>query len=289
VPTDPDSASSPDSAASPGGGSSPGGDAASPGERTPIYNADPVASPEPDAETEPDADLIPAATVLLLRDADGADGAGGAADNGDAGIEVLMLRRNSKIAFGGMWVFPGGRVDEHEVIADDVVASARAAAAREVHEESGLVIEPSALVEWSYWVPPPMPSMNLKGPRRRFSTWFFATPAPVGDVAIDHGEIHEHRWLSPQEAMAQHRGREIELAPPTWISLHQLSVHRSVADAMAWAATAHSEEFRTKPIAKDPTTIAWAGDVAYVDGKADDPGPRHRLIMEPDGWQYLRD
>ena len=51
-----------------------------------------------------DIPLVAAATVLLLR------------DNTDAGLEVLMLRRNSKIAFGGMWVFPGGRVD-----ADDVV------------------------------------------------------------------------------------------------------------------------------------------------------------------------
>ena len=38
---------------------------------------------------------IPAATVVLLRDA-------------DDGIEVLMLKKNSKITVGGMWVFPGG-------------------------------------------------------------------------------------------------------------------------------------------------------------------------------------
>ena len=39
--------------------------------------------------------LIPAATAIVVRD-------------GDEGIEALMLRRNSKLAFaGGMWVFPG--------------------------------------------------------------------------------------------------------------------------------------------------------------------------------------
>ena len=42
--------------------------------------------------------LIPASTVVLLRD-------------GELGVEVLMLRKNSKITFGGMWVFPGGKID----------------------------------------------------------------------------------------------------------------------------------------------------------------------------------
>ena len=54
-----------------------------------------------------------AATVILLRDA------------GD-GLETLMLRRNSKIVFGGMWVFPGGRIDDadwHDVDASDELAA----------------------------------------------------------------------------------------------------------------------------------------------------------------------
>lgn len=222
-----------------------------------------------------DVELIPAATVLLLRD----EGAGG--------LEVLMLRRNSKLAFGGMWVFPGGRVDDHEMV-DDVLASARTAAAREVQEETGLLVGADGLLTWSYWVPPPMPSIPTKGPRRRFSTWFFVSPAPLGEVAIDHGEIHEDRWLSPLAALDQHGQGEIELAPPTWVTLRQLSVHRSVADAMAWAASNEPEEFRTRPIARKPLTIAWAGDAAYLDGRFDRPGPRHRLVMEPGGWIYER-
>jgi len=43
--------------------------------------------------------MRPAATVLLLREVGGE-------------LEVLMMRRDARIAFmGGMWVFPGGRVD----------------------------------------------------------------------------------------------------------------------------------------------------------------------------------
>ncbi|MEM7274369.1 MAG: NUDIX hydrolase [Actinomycetota bacterium] len=222
-----------------------------------------------------DHELIPAATVLLLRD-------------DPAGLEVLMLKRNSKIAFGGMWVFPGGRVDDDEMVPDDVVASARAAAVREVEEETGLQIEADALTTWSYWVPPPMPAMKTAGPRRRFSTWFFVTAAPTGEVAIDHGEIHDDRWLAPAAALEQHRAGEIELAPPTWITLNQLAGHDTVADAVAWAAATDAEEFRTKPIGKDPITIAWAGDVAYDGGRPEDDGPRHRLLLDPDGWRYLR-
>ena len=41
----------------------------------------------------------PAATVVLIRD-------------GEQGLEVLLARRSSQLAFhGGAWVFPGGLVD----------------------------------------------------------------------------------------------------------------------------------------------------------------------------------
>ena len=66
--------------------------------------------------------LRPAATVMLVRDVDA------------GGIEVLMVRRAAAAAFaGGMYVFPGGRVDEadgEEAVAafvdglDDATASA---------------------------------------------------------------------------------------------------------------------------------------------------------------------
>ncbi|MDH3678858.1 MAG: NUDIX hydrolase [Acidimicrobiia bacterium] len=223
-----------------------------------------------------DDELIPAATVLLIRD-------------GPDGPEVLMLRRNSRIAFGGMWVFPGGRVDDHELDPDDHVASARVAAVREVAEETGLQVTGARLETWSYWIPPVQASMKAPGPRRRFSTWFFVTRSPQGDVAVDGGEIHEHLWLTPADAIAKRQAGEIELVPPTWVTLWQLGQHADVAAALAWARTTEPGEFRTRPIHNDPTTLAWAGDVAHYGGGAhDDDGPRHRLIMEPDGWVYER-
>lgn len=222
-----------------------------------------------------DAELIPAATVVLLR------------STADGTPEVLMLRKNSKIAFGGMWVFPGGAVDDHERVDGDDLASARTAAVREVEEETGLTIDGTQLETWSFWVPPP--KAQMRGHARRFATWFFVMAAPDGDVAIDGGEIHEHRWFNPKAALEEHAAGSIELVPPTWITLYQLSHHQSVADGLAWAARTEPLEFRTKPVATDPLTLAWAGDAAYEGGALDQPGPRNRLTMAPGAWRYETD
>ena len=58
-------------------------------------------APTNDEPFDPDTVPVkPAATVLLVRD-------------GDAGLEVFMLRRTFAAAFAsGMFVFPGGKVDE---------------------------------------------------------------------------------------------------------------------------------------------------------------------------------
>jgi len=201
------------------------------------------------------------------------------------GIETLMLRRNSKIAFGGMWVFPGGSVDDEDR-KDTHEESARTAAVREIEEETQLIVDADHLVPWSYWEPPARPSMQGSGPIRRFATWFFACPAPDGEVAIDMGEIHEHRWLTPNAAFDLRRKGEIEIVPPTWMTLTQLGRHDSVAAAMAWATQAPTREFRTRPIGKDPMTLAWAGDEAYPGDGAGGAGERNRLVMHDDEWEY---
>ncbi len=93
--------------------------------------------------------LRPAATVMLVRDGDG------------GGVEVFMVRRAAASAFaGGLYVFPGGRVDEADGASevanfvgglDDSAASATlgiatgglaywVAAIRECFEEAGLLL-----------------------------------------------------------------------------------------------------------------------------------------------------
>jgi 8-oxo-dGTP pyrophosphatase MutT (NUDIX family) len=216
------------------------------------------------------ADIQDAATVVLLRD-------------GPAGLETLMLRKNSRLAFGGMWVFPGGRVDDADrFAAADELAAAANAAVREATEEAGLVVASSALIPFSHWTPP------LAAPKR-FLTWFFLAPAPSTAVVIDRGEIHDHAWMGPAVALARRDDGEIELAPPTWVTLHWLVAYSSVAAASAAAAARAPERFFTRIAASDQGPVAvWSPDAAHESGDLAAPGPRHRLWMSPTGWRYER-
>jgi 8-oxo-dGTP pyrophosphatase MutT (NUDIX family) len=221
---------------------------------------------------KPGADPVAAATVVLVRDARG-------------GIETLMLRRNSKIAFGGMWVFPGGRVDEADragLASDDELGVGRRAAVREAQEEAGLALGEDVLVPFSHWKPPPITP-------KRFFTWFFIAPAPVGAVVIDRGEIHEHAWLGPAEALRRRDAGEIELAPPTFVTLYELARWSSVEAALAAVRTRSPEHFATRIAVTDAGPVAmWHGDSGYADGDAEKNGPRHRLEMRDAGWCYER-
>ena len=84
-----------------------------------------------DKAPEEASPAIPAATVILLRDT-------------NSGIQTLMLHRTSKVHFGGMWVFPGGRIDPEDYgdHPGDVDRAALQAAARETMEEANLSIAP---------------------------------------------------------------------------------------------------------------------------------------------------
>lgn len=230
-----------------------------------------MADPPPDLR--PEVAPTPAATVVPLRD-------------GESGLEVLLLRRNSRGFFGGMWVFPGGQVDPSDLAGtdseDDEIAAARRAAVREAREEAALQLREADLVVHSFWIPPP------ESPRR-FATWFFL--APVDDVAavvVDRVEIHEHRWIAPAAAMAARNAAEIELAPPTYTTLWWMAQQPDCQSALVAAAGREPERFETHVApgkADRPMATLWAGDAGYEDGDATRPGPRRRLIMDPAGWR----
>lgn len=219
--------------------------------------------------------VVAAATVVLVRDAPDGDG-----------TETLMLHRASKIAFGGMWVFPGGRVeadDADPAAPGDEIAAARRAAARECIEETGLAVAADDLAVLSHWMPP-------AGAPRRFSTWFFVAAAPPGAVVVDGGEIRDHRWMRPSDALDQRDEGTIELAPPTWVTLHELAGAGSAAEVVDRVrALGEPQRFATRIGDLDGTLVTmWHGDAGYEDSDPTRDGPRHRLSMGADGWRYER-
>lgn len=215
-------------------------------------------------DTPPPA--VPAATVVLLRDS-------------DEGMRVLMLKRTGGGAFGGFWVFPGGRVDSTD--ADEL-----AAAVREAKEESDLDLDPAGFVRFSHWTPP-------AAEMRRFSTWFFLAQAPHEHhqtVTIDQGEIVHHEWLLVSEALERRNRGEIELAPPTFVTLSVIAQSSTVDEALDRARSVEPSVYEVNLRKKENRTFTvFAGDIAYHDGELlDADGPRHRLELTNSPWVYER-
>jgi 8-oxo-dGTP pyrophosphatase MutT (NUDIX family) len=217
----------------------------------------------------------------------------------NAGPEVLMLKRSKDLKFaGGMWVFPGGRIDTEDFaaagfdpdterdLAEAREGAARQAAVREAAEEADLVIELSGLRRWSHWTPPPRAD-------NRFTTAFFVAVVDGGDdVTVDDGEIREHRWMRPTDVIEARDAGEIGLAPPTYITLHQmqgLTDAAAVLDAAVPDGT-EPEHFATRfTMVGNDVVAMYFGDVAYEDVElVDNDGPRHRLVMGGT-WSYARD
>jgi 8-oxo-dGTP pyrophosphatase MutT (NUDIX family) len=189
-----------------------------------------------------------AATVILLR-------------GGDDALEVLLVQRTVKARFmGGVWVFPGGAVDDDDSVLEDSPSrvpgggrdrnlsggdpSARAPAApsaqpaqarsidahalrrtatRELREEAGIILtDTNELVEFSRWITP-------AEVHTRFDTHFFLARLPHGQQPrVDGQECVAHGWFTPQAALAAHRAGEIVLVFPTIKHLEQLCSFPSV-------------------------------------------------------------
>jgi 8-oxo-dGTP pyrophosphatase MutT (NUDIX family) len=173
-----------------------------------------------------------AASVIVLRRASGP-------------IELLLLRRTPAARFmGGVWVFPGGALDEHE--------DHRAAAVREVAEEAGLALpDPAALVPFSRWITPA--PMTI-----RYDTRFFLAAAPPGqEPRVDGQETVALGWHTPAGALDAHRRGELDLVFPTIKQLEQLAAFATVEELLEWAAG-------REIVAVEPRVVQVTGEAARV-------------------------
>ncbi|HQV56856.1 MAG TPA: NUDIX hydrolase [Ilumatobacteraceae bacterium] len=206
--------------------------------------------------------IQPASTVMLIRDADPC--------SGQQGVQVFMLRRTQTAVFaGGMYVFPGGRVDATDGEPDSDWAF-RVAAIRECFEEAGVLLATidgkpigddcpalrhrydihdatmtmdelcqrynlrlavEDLVWLQHWITP-----RGETPRR-FDTRFYVVAHP----SAQHSETHdEHEtvasmWVTASEALHAHHNGRLVMLPPTVAALQFLADHPDVDSTLAAA------------------------------------------------------
>jgi 8-oxo-dGTP pyrophosphatase MutT (NUDIX family) len=206
----------------------------------------------------PPVELLPAATVVVLRPAPG-------------GLEVLLTRRPPSMRFGGgLYVFPGGRLEPGE--------TAAAAAVRETLEETGIRLDPDALVPLTRWVTP-------RGLPLRFDARFFASIVPAGsDVVEPSDEIAEWRWLRPTAALEAMAAGALGMWQPTAVTLQQLE---GAADAGELAARSRADrgpggerDPDAPPLGREFET-GWSGGVEGRRGVTSVVGRERWVVVDP--------
>ncbi|MBM3678812.1 MAG: NUDIX domain-containing protein [Actinobacteria bacterium] len=207
--------------------------------------------------TSDPAPAHPAATVVLTRDT-------------AESFEVLMLRRTAALAFlAGVYVFPGGRVDDADRVhaAGDEGGALRIAAVRELVEEAGILLARRG----SRWatseeadrvraalrdgdtlaaslgrdgLEPAIDVLLLfgrivtpQGQPKRFDTHFLVAALPAGQApSHDAGETDDIAWVEPGRATDPAWASTLQLAPPTWFTLALVGHAASSRALRDWAA-----------------------------------------------------
>jgi ribonuclease/clavin/mitogillin len=186
-----------------------------------------------------------------------------------AGLEVFWIRRDPNVSFGGFYAFPGGGVDASDLQvavggAEGPEAYLRAAAARELFEETGvlvargveklapevrakarrelnehkltfpefltrngLTLRASEFRGAGRWVTPPF------SPKRFDARMFLVELPPGSEAEIWPGEATEGGWIKPADALAKWEQGQALLHPPQQYALEVMSRFTTAEDAAA--------------------------------------------------------
>jgi 8-oxo-dGTP pyrophosphatase MutT (NUDIX family) len=227
----------------------------------------------------------PAATVIVLRD-------------GLEGPEVLMLKRSGRAGFfPNAWVFPGGRVDpaDHTTQTGGVThgmdpadKAFAVAAIRETFEEAGVWLGSGEATQefraalndrsktlkdapdlraaldrlafWSWWITPEVEP-------KRYDTRFFVAlldHAEAQYAQCDETETVAHRWVRPVDAVDQAEAGTFFMAPPTYLTLAEISACPSGKAIMDLAADRVVRPIMPRLDINDGQwTITLPGDPSY--------------------------
>lgn len=222
----------------------------------------------------PNSGLRLAATAIPLRE-------------GDDGLEVLMVKRNESLSFGGMWTFPGGTLEDIDgptpPIDDEdgcdwgtpqFLAAAAAGAVRETREETNLSCALASLAWYSHWIPP-------EHAKNRFATWFFLAPEVYGELVVDKQENSQARWLTPRRGMEEHADANFPMVAPTWCTLYDLDASPRIDALIDRSITQGPYRYQTRALRNEEGLwLVWLGDASYESGDLQAAGPRNRALVD---------
>ena len=181
---------------------------------------------DPAARPMSDERIRPSATVILWRRA--------------PALEIYLVERSMATRFfPGYHAFPGGVLDPSDGTGAD---ASRAAAVRELEEETGVTITQAKLEPAGRLLTPPF------GPTR-YDTSFYVCELPLGqEPHVDGKELVSGRWWTPAAAIAAWEREALPIPPPTLAYLRLLreldDPHAVAAAARATDGRPHHERFR---------------------------------------------
>lgn len=200
-------------------------------------------------------------------------------------LEVYLVRRAPTMRFlPGFWTFPGGKQDVVDV-------GPETTAARELEEETGVVVVPSRMRAAGRWITPEVSSL-------RFDTQFFFVELPPqqnADYRLSGGELVAGRWLRPAHALREFDEGALLLPAPILRVLESLVAGIEGAAERAHQASLNAENApRLWPVAggvaisplKTPTLppatrtnclVVGAGELVVIDPATPDAEERKAL------------
>jgi len=212
---------------------------------------------------------LPAASAIVVRET-------------RDGLETLLLKRSDELKhMPGLWVFPGGKVEDSDE-GDDELEQARSGAARELQEEAGLSLPAETLLTFSHWLTPVVV-------KRRFATWFFIAEVRSDEpVTVDGSEIIAHEWWRPGDAIRAHHEGQLPITPPTLVSPHELQGEDDPSVLLAQLGERSVPCFFPHVVRDgDQMVFLYEGDAAYESGDLSQRGAQHRTLGAQGIFRYV--
>jgi len=131
----------------------------------------------------------------------------------------------------------------------------------EVCAEEGLRLAVDAIHYFSHWITP-------EGQPRRYDTRFFVARAPEAQEALhDEVETIASAWITPADALARFEAGDLELMPPTMVTLRQIGRFERADDLLAAAAATTDIPVMEPRVVKDQggIRILLPGDPGFED------------------------